>query len=210
MELHEARQPRLVEELQAANRRISSPGSDRGRRAGRSRHAPEKSFADEQRGDAVSEADLNRLRRTFASNPLPQRLPLGCANGDREQRVERPIRARNRGTVTNQALDHLSHPSPGRATTIGIRGLQGSRLTRPALGRRAGGPSKESSSDLRLIGARSVPHWLARIRTRRSRSRAGGLRNLRGAIRSRPPAQRLVQSRRGERRCPALGIRMQP
>jgi hypothetical protein len=65
--------------------------------------------------DAVAEPDLNRLRRTLTGNPLPQRLSLGCADGNREQRVERPVQTRDRGTVTDETLDHLAHLLPRRA-----------------------------------------------------------------------------------------------
>lgn len=106
--LHELCDPRLVEELKAA---VGEPRclvriDDNVTCGGVA--VREQAFACEQRRDAISEADLDGVRRVFPFHPLPQGFALGGTDSNREQAVGGAVRSRHGSTLTQQAVDHLS------------------------------------------------------------------------------------------------------
>jgi hypothetical protein len=112
--LHHLSDPRLLQKLQAKvrePRRLVGVDRDVARRR---TAVPEQALADMKRRDAVAEANLDRLGRPLARDPLAQRLSLGGARRDREEVVDRAVRTREGGALANQALDHTAHPSQSR------------------------------------------------------------------------------------------------
>jgi hypothetical protein len=111
--LHQLRDPRLFEELQATAReehlleRIDHY-------VARSRIGMrQQSFANVQSRDSVAEADLHRLRRFLPYNPPSQCLAFGGAHRERKKVVARAVGTCHGGAGADQLLDGDAYPPHG-------------------------------------------------------------------------------------------------